>query len=172
MVVDHFFIGIAAAMTVPSALALIVEWFPDPIEQQRGIALFGGSSATGNGNCTLFLHFIASPNSNIAITSLWYYFWRLLHTGAVISRPEANDGDLRWAYALVGQLEMDILSYYDDGCPHCHNFSPDGSSLGSSNAHTISAPPRHSWGFNYYWSVPHHLFIYESNPTKEEQQPL
>lgn len=41
--------GIGAAMTVPSALSLIIEWFPAPDEQARGIALFGGCGALGNG---------------------------------------------------------------------------------------------------------------------------
>ncbi|KAI0042429.1 MFS general substrate transporter [Auriscalpium vulgare] len=40
--------GVGAAMTVPSALSLIVEWFPEPEEQNRGIAMFGGSAAVGN----------------------------------------------------------------------------------------------------------------------------
>ncbi|KAF9517779.1 hypothetical protein BS47DRAFT_1338969 [Hydnum rufescens UP504] len=40
--------GIGAAMTVPSGLSLIVEWFPDPVEQNRGIAFFGGAGAIGN----------------------------------------------------------------------------------------------------------------------------
>lgn len=43
------FAGIGAAMTVPSALSLIIEWFPDPMEQAQGIALFGGCGAAGNG---------------------------------------------------------------------------------------------------------------------------
>ncbi|KAF8308262.1 MFS general substrate transporter, partial [Clavulina sp. PMI_390] len=40
--------GVGAAMTVPSALSLIVQWFPGGDEQARGIALFGGSGALGN----------------------------------------------------------------------------------------------------------------------------
>jgi MFS family permease len=41
--------GVGAAMTVPSALSLIIEWFPEADEQARGIAFFGGSGALGNG---------------------------------------------------------------------------------------------------------------------------
>lgn len=41
--------GVGAAMTVPSALSLIIEWFPEPAEQAQGIALFGGCGAAGNG---------------------------------------------------------------------------------------------------------------------------
>ncbi|KAI0045819.1 MFS general substrate transporter [Auriscalpium vulgare] len=48
MFILRAFTGIAAAATVPSALSLIVEWFPDPEEQSQAIAFFGGSSAIGN----------------------------------------------------------------------------------------------------------------------------
>ncbi|KAI0043880.1 MFS general substrate transporter [Auriscalpium vulgare] len=48
MFILRAFTGIAAAATVPSALSLIVEWFPEPEEQSQAIALFGGSSAIGN----------------------------------------------------------------------------------------------------------------------------
>lgn len=40
--------GIAGAMTVPSALSLIIEWFPEKDEQEQAIALFGGSSGLGS----------------------------------------------------------------------------------------------------------------------------
>ena len=41
--------GIGAALTVPSGLSLIVEWFPEPEEQNKGIAMFGGCGGLGNG---------------------------------------------------------------------------------------------------------------------------
>ena len=41
--------GIGAALTVPSGLSLIVEWFPEPEEQTRGLAMFGGFGGLGNG---------------------------------------------------------------------------------------------------------------------------
>lgn len=44
-----FHAGIGAALTVPSALSLIIEWFPEPHEQHLGIALFGGCGGLGNG---------------------------------------------------------------------------------------------------------------------------
>ncbi|KAG9310787.1 major facilitator superfamily [Chiua virens] len=37
--------GIASAMTIPSALTLLVHVFPDPLEQARAIAVFGGCGA-------------------------------------------------------------------------------------------------------------------------------
>ena len=40
--------GIGGALTIPSALSLIVQLFPDPAHQARAIALFGSSGAIGN----------------------------------------------------------------------------------------------------------------------------
>ncbi|CCM01857.1 uncharacterized protein FIBRA_03928 [Fibroporia radiculosa] len=40
--------GIAAAMTIPSALSLLVNVFPEPTEQARAIGVFGGCGAVGN----------------------------------------------------------------------------------------------------------------------------
>ena len=42
------FSGIAAAMTIPSSLTLLVRLFPQPKEQARAIGIFGGSAALGN----------------------------------------------------------------------------------------------------------------------------
>ncbi|KAH7915495.1 major facilitator superfamily domain-containing protein [Hygrophoropsis aurantiaca] len=41
-------IGIASAMTIPSALTLLVNVFPDPLEQARAIGIFGGCGAVAN----------------------------------------------------------------------------------------------------------------------------
>ncbi|KAG1725491.1 major facilitator superfamily-domain-containing protein [Suillus paluster] len=40
--------GIASAMTIPSALTLVVKLFPDPLEQTRAIGFFGGCGAIAN----------------------------------------------------------------------------------------------------------------------------
>ncbi|KIM88023.1 hypothetical protein PILCRDRAFT_63090 [Piloderma croceum F 1598] len=40
--------GIAAALTIPSALTLIVNIFTEPLEQARAIGLFGGCGCVGN----------------------------------------------------------------------------------------------------------------------------
>ncbi|KAG1744988.1 major facilitator superfamily domain-containing protein [Suillus paluster] len=40
--------GIASAMTIPSALTLLVKIFPDPLEQARAIGLFGGCGCVAN----------------------------------------------------------------------------------------------------------------------------
>ncbi|KAF8305931.1 MFS general substrate transporter [Clavulina sp. PMI_390] len=42
------FAGIGAALNVPSALSLIVEWFPDPAEQAMAIAMYGAGGGIGN----------------------------------------------------------------------------------------------------------------------------
>ena len=39
----------ASSMTIPSALTLLVNVFPDPLEQARAIGLFGGCGGVGNG---------------------------------------------------------------------------------------------------------------------------
>ncbi|KAG2048631.1 MFS general substrate transporter [Suillus hirtellus] len=40
--------GIASSMTIPSALTLLVNVFPDPLEQARAIGLFGGCGCVAN----------------------------------------------------------------------------------------------------------------------------
>ncbi|KIP05049.1 hypothetical protein PHLGIDRAFT_108699 [Phlebiopsis gigantea 11061_1 CR5-6] len=40
--------GIAASLTIPSALTLLVDVFPEPTEQARAIGVFGGCGAIGN----------------------------------------------------------------------------------------------------------------------------
>ncbi|KIM33566.1 hypothetical protein M408DRAFT_61189 [Serendipita vermifera MAFF 305830] len=40
--------GVGGALTIPSALSLIVQLFPDPSHQARAIALFGSAGAIGN----------------------------------------------------------------------------------------------------------------------------
>lgn len=40
--------GLGAAMTIPSAIAMIVQAFPDPSEQSRALGLYGAFGAVGN----------------------------------------------------------------------------------------------------------------------------
>jgi hypothetical protein len=40
------------AMTIPSALTLLVSIFPEPHEQAQAIGAFGGSGGVGNGECS------------------------------------------------------------------------------------------------------------------------
>jgi MFS family permease len=39
----------ASSMTIPSALTLLVNVFPEPLEQARAIGLFGGCGCVANG---------------------------------------------------------------------------------------------------------------------------
>ncbi|KAJ7174284.1 MFS general substrate transporter [Mycena filopes] len=49
LIVLRVLTGIGAALTVPSALHLIIHMFPDPASQGKAIAGFGASAAFGNG---------------------------------------------------------------------------------------------------------------------------
>ena len=60
----HLKIFPAGSMTIPSALALIVAMFPQPLEQSRAISLFGGCGAVGNGQFALV-------SSVCSLTELW-----------------------------------------------------------------------------------------------------
>ncbi|KAG2074153.1 MFS general substrate transporter [Suillus decipiens] len=48
IIVLRALIGIASSMTIPSALTLLVNVFPDPLEQARAIGLFGGCGCVAN----------------------------------------------------------------------------------------------------------------------------
>ncbi|KAI0919870.1 hypothetical protein AcV5_001822 [Taiwanofungus camphoratus] len=48
IIILRAFSGIAAAMTIPSALTLLVNVFVEPTEQARAIGIFGGCGAVGN----------------------------------------------------------------------------------------------------------------------------
>jgi len=41
--------GIGSALTIPSALSMLVALFPDQRSQSRAIAIFGGTGGVGNG---------------------------------------------------------------------------------------------------------------------------
>lgn len=49
LIVIRAFSGIAGAVTIPSALNLIVHLFPQPAEQARALSVFGSVAAIGNG---------------------------------------------------------------------------------------------------------------------------
>ncbi|KII83762.1 hypothetical protein PLICRDRAFT_119051 [Plicaturopsis crispa FD-325 SS-3] len=94
--------GIAAAMTIPSALALLVSVFPDHHEQARAISIFGGSGAVGN-VLGLFLGAIF-----VQYASWHWVFWFLALATAPIAvicfylvpAPQQNDiadGEQGWA---------------------------------------------------------------------------
>jgi hypothetical protein len=45
----------ASAMTIPSALSLLVNAFPDPLQQARAIGLFGGCGALAGSEESAYL---------------------------------------------------------------------------------------------------------------------
>lgn len=45
--------GIAASLTIPSALTLLVNIFTEPKEQARALGIFGGCGGVGNGTSIL-----------------------------------------------------------------------------------------------------------------------
>ena len=52
----------ASAMTIPSALTLLVNVFPDPLQQARAIGLFGGCGAVAGGEKTVYLIIYDGPH--------------------------------------------------------------------------------------------------------------
>ncbi|KAG2155332.1 major facilitator superfamily [Suillus bovinus] len=48
IIVLRALMGIASAMTIPSALTLLVKVFPDPLDQARAIGIYGGSASLAN----------------------------------------------------------------------------------------------------------------------------
>ncbi|KAF7981588.1 hypothetical protein HWV62_32634 [Athelia sp. TMB] len=48
LIVLRAFSGIAASLTIPSALSLIIKIFPEPVAQARALSAFGGSGSVGN----------------------------------------------------------------------------------------------------------------------------
>ncbi|OJA09891.1 hypothetical protein AZE42_06756 [Rhizopogon vesiculosus] len=48
IIICRALIGIASSMTIPSALTLLVNVFPDPLQQARAIGIFGGCGAVAN----------------------------------------------------------------------------------------------------------------------------
>jgi MFS family permease len=49
LIIFRALIGCTAALTIPSALKLLVTTFPEPREQSRAIAIFGSFTALGLG---------------------------------------------------------------------------------------------------------------------------
>ncbi|KAF9263092.1 MFS general substrate transporter [Marasmius fiardii PR-910] len=61
--------GIGAAMNVPSAISLLVTYFPDPAEQGRALAIFGASGSIGN-----IIGFIVSGALSARASWRWVYY--------------------------------------------------------------------------------------------------
>lgn len=54
---------LGAAMTLPSAIAMIVQNFPDPAEQGRALSIFGAFGAVGN-----IIGFVLVSTSRLPLT--------------------------------------------------------------------------------------------------------
>lgn len=55
----------AAAMTIPSALKLLVKVFPDPLEQARAVGFFAGCGAVANSEHPTYLIMQAELHSSL-----------------------------------------------------------------------------------------------------------
>ena len=62
--------GIGSAMTIPSALSMIVALIPDQRSQGRAIAVFGGTGGVGNGE-----FIFATSNQQDLLTLGFQQFW-------------------------------------------------------------------------------------------------
>lgn len=63
--------GVAASLTIPSALTLLVNVFPEPTEQARAIGVFGGCGAIGNSKYMPSLNLVKFNTDSTAF-SLWF----------------------------------------------------------------------------------------------------
>ena len=113
-------VGIGAAMTVPSALSLIVEWFPEPSEQNQAISFFGGSSALGNGASSFSFVFcplvcalgglglacILIPDD---LSLIYLFFWELSTVfGIILGGIFVQWASWRWILWFTGIVGLGI----------------------------------------------------------------
>jgi MFS family permease len=56
LIVFRALMGIGAALTIPSALHLIVHLYTEPKQQERAVAAFGGSLTLGIGELSRYFH--------------------------------------------------------------------------------------------------------------------
>lgn len=107
------------ALTVPSALNLMVRLLPNPQEQARAIAVFGGSGAVGNGKCSL-LHSSILANSH-------FPFLQLV-SGVFVGGVLAQYASWRWVFwlvALLAGLTATISSVLIPSHAHDHATNDD-----------------------------------------------
>ncbi|KAG8215717.1 major facilitator superfamily domain-containing protein [Butyriboletus roseoflavus] len=103
--------GISSAMTIPSALTLLVHVFPDPLEQARAIGVFGGCGAVAN-VLGLFIGAVL-----VQYTSYHWVFWFvaivaipvalgclfIIPTDIAVSRNEPDTHSAKWkSLDLIG----------------------------------------------------------------------
>lgn len=80
-------------MTIPSALTLLVNLFPDPIEQAQAIGAFGGSGGVGNGEL--------SSHRRVTMGSLL-----LLVLGLLVGAIFAKLASWRWIFWFITMLAL------------------------------------------------------------------
>ncbi|THH08639.1 hypothetical protein EW145_g2573 [Phellinidium pouzarii] len=101
--------GAFASLTIPSALNLIVRVFPDPLEQSRAVATFGGSGSIGN----ILGLFIGAIIVQYASWPWIFWFTALLATPAAIVAvfiiPGDNDKDFPLKPKASNMKGLDLI---------------------------------------------------------------
>ncbi|KAG6813631.1 hypothetical protein H0H87_009011, partial [Tephrocybe sp. NHM501043] len=64
LIILRALMGVGAALTVPSALYLIIHLFPTPASQSKAVALFAASAALGNAGLVLFIFGVTTGSVN------------------------------------------------------------------------------------------------------------
>lgn len=89
---------LAASLTIPSALTLLVNVFTQPLEQARALGVFGGCGAIGNGtSITLYRYIIITDSS-------------LLVLGLIIGAIFVEFASWHWVFWFVAIVALPIAS--------------------------------------------------------------
>lgn len=96
IVITQIHLQSGAALTIPSALALIIYLFPDPKAQAGAIGVFGGCGAVGNSKS----NYIISTISNDIILVL----------GLVIGALLTQYASWRWCFYFVGIAAVPVAA--------------------------------------------------------------
>ena len=128
-------------MTIPSALALLVRIFPEPVEQARAIAVLGGCGAVADGRCWRW-HYSVNNNMTRAVLGLFigailvqyasyhWVFWFsaivavpvalccLLVTPPEIANSQDNPDTRSAKWESLDPIGISILT----GVPHLHEI--------------------------------------------------
>lgn len=115
--------GIGAAMTIPSAIAMIVINFPDPKEQARALGLYGAAGAVGNSigfviggvltagaSWRWVFHLIGIATIPFAVLS-WFFLPRTPTTAPTVKRGI----DVPGIAILTGGLILFVYAISDGG---------------------------------------------------------